>query len=52
MSKDNRLQTRVSDELYERFNGKPDDVKEALTLYLRAEQSFLKHYIETSETVE
>ena len=43
----NVLQIRVNDELLERFKGNPDDIKEALTLYLRTEQNFIKQYTET-----
>lgn len=40
----NTLQVRVNEELLKFYKGDPDKIKEALTLYMRANQDFFKHY--------
>jgi len=41
---DNTLKVRVNPELLAYYKGDPDKIKEALTLYLRSQQEFLKIY--------
>ena len=43
---DNTLRVRVNEELLNYYKGDPDKTKEALTLYMRKQQEFLKHYEE------
>ncbi len=40
----NKLEVRVNDELLNFYRGEPDLMKEALTLYIRSKQQFLKTY--------
>jgi len=40
----NTLQVRVNEELLNYYKGDPDKIKEALTLYMRANQNFFKYY--------
>jgi len=46
---DNTLKVRVNQELLDYYKGKPDTIKEALTLYLRSQQQFLKVYESTEK---
>ena len=41
---DNTLKVRANPELLDYYRGKPDRMKEALTLYMRAQQGFLAQY--------
>jgi len=41
---DNTLKVRVNPELLDYYKGKPDLMKEALTMYIRAQQGFLSQY--------
>jgi len=45
----NRLEVRVNQELLDYYKGKPDLIKEALTLYIRSQQKFLKVYESTAK---
>lgn len=45
----NKLEVRVNQELLNYYKGKPDTIKEALTLYLRSQQKFLKVYESTGK---
>lgn len=40
----NKLEVRVNPELLDYYKGNPDLIKEALTLYIRKQQEFLKVY--------
>ena len=46
---DNTLKVRVNPELLSYYKGKPDTIKEALTLYIRSQQQFLKVYESTEK---
>ncbi len=48
---DNRLQIRVNKELLDHYKGKPDLITEALTMYKRAQENFLKEYNKTIDRV-
>jgi len=41
---DNTLKVRVNQELLDFYKGKPDLMKEALTLYIRSSNKFIKIY--------
>ena len=41
---DNTLRVRVNEELFDFYKGKPDMMKEALTLYKRSQEKFLEIY--------
>ena len=43
----NKLEVRVNQELLDYYKGNPDLIKEALTLYIRSQQQFLKIYEST-----
>ena len=45
----NKLEVRVNQELLNYYKGKPDTIKEALTLYLRSQQKFLQVYESTEK---
>ena len=45
----NVLQVRVNDELLDFYKGDPDKIKEALTMYKRAQDNFIQTYIKTLE---
>ena len=45
----NRIDVRVSAEVKEFYNGKPDLAKEALTLFMRSQQKFLSIYEKESK---
>jgi hypothetical protein len=45
----NRIDVRVSTEVKEFYNGKPDLVKEALSLFMRSQQKFIKIYEKESK---
>ena len=40
----NKLEVRVNPELLAFYKGDPDKIKEALNLYMRSQQQFLKTY--------
>ncbi len=40
----NKLEVRVNEELLAYYKGKPDTIKEALTLYIRSQQKFIEIY--------
>jgi hypothetical protein len=41
---DNTLKARVNQELLSFYKGKPDLIREALTLYIRSQQKFIEIY--------
>ncbi len=46
---DNTLKVRVNPELLDYYKGNPDLIKEALTLFKRTQEGFLKEYIKAAD---